>query len=322
MDSTRLSKFLSLVLRHEPEKIGITLDPQGWVECRDLISAATAHGVPLDREKIDTIIRTNGKRRFALSDDGTRIRANQGHSVEVDLGLVARTPPDELYHGTVEKSLDSIFSEGIRKGERHHVHLSPDRNTARQVGSRRGKAVVLGIRADRMTAAGFQFYRSENGVWLTDHVPPEFIIRDTGTVTLCRPVGPQELALIERSGWRKFPPRLPDQPIFYPVTNEGYAIQIARDWNVKASGSGYVTRFQVDQDYSPSKPWVAASIPSSGSLPKNWRNSTGTLQATSKSFTAFPKTSRHERQILQETGGDQRRPVLQTGRPSRCRRHG
>jgi len=249
MNPVKLSKFLSLILRHEPGSIGITLDPQGWVDCKELITAAAAHGVVFDQATLTAVVRNSEKQRFALSDDGTRIRANQGHSVTVDLALAARTPPDELFHGTVEKFLDSIFSDGLKKGERHHVHLSPDRRTAVQVGTRRGEPVILKINAGKMDTAGFEFYRSENGVWLTDAVPPEFIEIAPAATTLWRPVGPAELKLIEDSDWRAFPPRLPDQPIFYPVTNEPYAIQIARDWNVKQSGSGFVTRFNVDSDY-------------------------------------------------------------------------
>lgn len=249
MNITKLSKFLSLVLRHDPAKIGIVLDPQGWVACSDLIAASIAHGMPLDEATLHEIVRSSDKQRFALSDDGTRIRANQGHSVQVDLELVQRTPPDDLYHGTVAKFLEPILREGLRKGERHHVHLSPNRETAKKVGERRGDAVILRVKAAAMAAAGFPYYRSENGVWLTDHVPPEFIEVAPPRTILYRPVGPAELKLIEESAWKEFPPRLPDQPIFYPVTNEAYAIQIARDWNVKASGSGFVTRFEVDGTY-------------------------------------------------------------------------
>lgn len=249
MNTVKLSKFLSLVLRHDPASIGITLDPQGWVDCRDLIAASIAHGTPLDQKTLQELVRDSDKQRFALSEDGSRIRANQGHSVQVDLDLVARIPPDELFHGTVERFLDPIRKEGLQKGERHHVHLSLDPITAIKVGTRRGEPVILRIKAGKMAAAGFDFYRSENGVWLTDHVPPEFIEIAPSVTTLYRPVGPLELKLIEDSGWKAFPPRLPDQPIFYPVTNEPYAIQIARDWNVKASGSGYVTRFDVATDY-------------------------------------------------------------------------
>jgi putative RNA 2'-phosphotransferase len=175
MDPKRISKFLSLVLRHEPGKIGIILDAQGWTDCDELIAAAARHGLRFDRATLLEIVRTNDKQRFALSDDGTRIRANQGHSVAVDLALVPEPPPETLFHGTVEKFLASIRLEGLRKGERHHVHLSPDLVTATKVGQRRGKPVILRIRAAEMAKAGHEFFLSENGVWLTDTVPPEFI---------------------------------------------------------------------------------------------------------------------------------------------------
>jgi putative RNA 2'-phosphotransferase len=175
MDHNHISKFLSLVLRHEPEKIGIVLDEHGWTDCHELIQAAARHGVRFDGTTLLEIVRTNDKQRFAISDDGTRIRANQGHSVTVDLALTPQQPPDSLYHGTVEKFLGSIRSSGLQKGERHHVHLSPDLNTATKVGQRRGKPVILTIRAAAMAAAGHPFYLSGNGVWLTDAVPPEFI---------------------------------------------------------------------------------------------------------------------------------------------------
>lgn len=175
MNPTRISKFLSLVLRHEPQKIGIQLDPNGWVDCNTLIEAAAGHGVSFDYPTLTEVVRTNDKKRFALSDDGKRIRANQGHSVNVDLQLKAQTPPPQLYHGTVEKFLDSIRIDGLRKGERHHVHLSRDTQTASIVGERRGKPVILSIRSSAMHEAGHEFFLSENGVWLTDQVPAEFI---------------------------------------------------------------------------------------------------------------------------------------------------
>ncbi|MEK7950863.1 RNA 2'-phosphotransferase [Luteolibacter soli] len=175
MDNKRISKFLSLVLRHEPEKIGIVLDEHGWTDSQELIQAAARHGVRFDQSTLLEIVRTSDKQRFALNEDHTRIRANQGHSVEVDLALEPKQPPESLYHGTVEKFLGSIRSTGLQKGERHHVHLSPDLTTATKVGERRGKPVILTIRAAAMAEAGHPFFLSENGVWLTDAVPPEFI---------------------------------------------------------------------------------------------------------------------------------------------------
>ncbi len=175
MNPTKLSKFLSLVLRHEPGKIGITLDPQGWVACEQLIAAATAHGMPFDQATLIEVVRTSDKQRFALSADGLRIRANQGHSIPVDLDLRAATPPAILYHGTVDRFLDPIRKVGLIKGERHHVHLSENLLTAEKVGERRGEPIILHVDAMAMAEAGFPFYRTENGVWLTDHVPPKFI---------------------------------------------------------------------------------------------------------------------------------------------------
>ena len=175
MDHKRISKFLSLVLRHEPGKIGIVLDEHGWTDCDELIQAASRHSVRFDRATLLEIVRTNDKQRFALSDDGSHIRANQGHSVTVDLALAPKQPPETLYHGTVEKFIGAIRSAGLQKGERHHVHLSPDLTTATKVGQRRGKPVILTIRAAAMANAGHPFFLSDNGVWLTDTVPPEFI---------------------------------------------------------------------------------------------------------------------------------------------------
>lgn len=249
MDTKKISKFLSLVLRHDPDRIGIELDPHGWTDCGLLIDAACRNGVRLDHALLLEIVRSSDKQRFALNDDQTRIRANQGHSVEVDLSLKPVTPPAALFHGTVDKFIDSIRETGITKRQRHHVHLSPDIDTAVKVGERRGRPVILKIDAKRMHESGREFFMSGNGVWLTDHVPVEFVDFGMKTTVLYRPVGPKELKLIEESGWTAFPPRLPDQPIFYPVTNEPYAIQIARDWNVKASGSGFVTKFHVESAY-------------------------------------------------------------------------
>ncbi len=249
MDPKKISKFLSLVLRHDPARIGIHLDEQGWTDCTALIEACNCNGMALDAELLEEIVRSSDKQRFALSDDKTRIRANQGHSVSVELDLEKLMPPRHLFHGTVGKFVESIRESGLEKGQRHHVHLSADIETASKVGERRGKPVILIINALEMHEAGHVFHRSENGVWLVDHAPAGFIRFDVKTTALYRPVGPEELALIETSGWSAFPPRLPDQPIFYPVTNEPYAIQIARDWNVKSSGSGYVTKFHVDANF-------------------------------------------------------------------------
>src|SRR6478672_11499013 len=167
------SKFLSLVLRHEPELIGITLDEAGWVAVDELLAGCARQGRAISRAELAEIVRTSDKQRFALSEDGTRIRANQGHSVPVELGHEPATPPEVLYHGTAEKYLASIRREGLRKGERHHVHLSDRVETAKAVGSRHGRLVLLEVAAGRMARDGHTFYRTTNGVWLTDHVPVE-----------------------------------------------------------------------------------------------------------------------------------------------------
>jgi putative RNA 2'-phosphotransferase len=169
------SKFLSLVLRHQPEKIGITLDSAGWVGVRELLDALARHGSPLGEDELRHVVDTSDKKRFAFSEDGLRIRASQGHSVGVELGYEPATPPDVLYHGTVERFIPSIRSTGLDKGKRHHVHLSRDVETATKVGGRRGEALVLAIDAAAMARDGVVFYVSANGVWLTDHVPARYI---------------------------------------------------------------------------------------------------------------------------------------------------
>ncbi|KAF0178481.1 MAG: putative RNA 2'-phosphotransferase [Limisphaerales bacterium] len=174
-DQTRLSKFLSLVLRHQPEQVGITLDRAGWVEIEALLAALNQHGCQLDREGLDALVRASDKQRFALSVDGLRIRASQGHSVSVDLQYEPQPPPELLYHGTPARFVDAIRRQGLLKLQRHHVHLSAEEATAVRVGQRRGTAVVLTIRTGEMRRSGHTFYRSANGVWLVDHVPPQFI---------------------------------------------------------------------------------------------------------------------------------------------------
>ncbi len=175
MNDTRLSKFLSLVLRHEPERLGLSLDSAGWVEVEKLLAACRGQQVPLTRERLEHIVATSEKKRFAFDETQTRIRASQGHSVTVELGYEPQVPPETLYHGTVERFLPSIRTRGLIKGERHHVHLSADEATARKVGARRGQPVLLTIKAGAMHRAGQIFYRSANGVWLVDSVPLEFL---------------------------------------------------------------------------------------------------------------------------------------------------
>lgn len=172
---TRISKFLSYVLRHRPDSIGVKLDSQGWVAIDALLAAAASQGNCLTREELDFVVSNNSKQRFAISDDGTRIRASQGHSTEVDLGYQPSAPPVLLYHGTATRNLSGIRTQGLLKGRRHHVHLSSDTVTATQVGARHGSPVVLVVRAGEMCSAGYEFFLSANGVWLTKHVPFTFI---------------------------------------------------------------------------------------------------------------------------------------------------
>jgi putative RNA 2'-phosphotransferase len=175
VDVLRVSKRLSFVLRHRPDSIGLTLDEAGWVDVDRLLAALTAHGLPLSREDLDAVVAGNDKQRFAFDGSGTRIRASQGHSVAVDLGYAAADPPAELFHGTVEGFLPSILAEGLRPGRRHAVHLSPDVATARTVGGRRGRPVVLRVDAARLAADGGRLARSANGVWLVAAVPPSYL---------------------------------------------------------------------------------------------------------------------------------------------------
>ncbi len=175
-DVVRISKFLSLVLRHAPEKAGLTLDAAGWVAVEDLLAGCARAGSPITRGQLDEIVRSSDKQRFALSPDGTRIRANQGHSVEVRLDYAARTPPEVLYHGTATRFVGAIREQGLVKGARHHVHLSADEETARKVGQRHGKPVILTVRAGEMSRQGREFFLSANGVWLTESVPAAWLI--------------------------------------------------------------------------------------------------------------------------------------------------
>lgn len=173
---TETSKFLSYILRHEPQAIGITLDSQGWVEIEELIQAANQSGKNVDRELIQQVVESCEKKRFTISDDGLRIRAAQGHSTgSVNIDYPQRVPPEFLYHGTATRFLEAIQQTGLKSLQRHHVHLSENRETAINVGERYGKVKVLTIAAGLMHQQGFIFYCSENNVWLTDEVPVRFI---------------------------------------------------------------------------------------------------------------------------------------------------
>lgn len=176
MDERRLvkiSKYLAKHLRHRPERIGLTLTADGWADVDDLLAAARGHGFPITRAELEHVVAANDKRRYAY--DGHRIRASQGHSVPVELGLPRSAPPDVLYHGTVRTALDAIMAEGLRPMGRHAVHLSADRATAERVGARRGVPVVLTVAAAEMAADGHEFHLSDNGVWLVPHVPPRYL---------------------------------------------------------------------------------------------------------------------------------------------------
>ncbi len=171
----KISKFLSRHLRHAPGDIGLTLQPGGWVEVEDLLAGCANAGMPLTLDELEEVVANNDKQRFAFDATGTRIRANQGHSVEVDLQLEPATPPDVLYHGTSQDSVADILRDGLKRMRRHHVHLSTSTPTATKVGSRHGKPVVLLVDAAAMHRDGVTFYCSANGVWLVDEVPPLYL---------------------------------------------------------------------------------------------------------------------------------------------------
>lgn len=173
----RTSKFLSLHLRHRPDRLGLVLEPGGWVRVDDLLAAAARVGFPITRAALADVVERNDKQRFSFDPSGTRIRANQGHSAPVDLQLEPAEPPAVLYHGTGAGAAASIERTGLRKMRRHHVHLSSDVPTARRVGARHGRPVVFAVEAAAMRAAGHVFFRSANGVWLVDAVPPTYLRR-------------------------------------------------------------------------------------------------------------------------------------------------
>jgi len=173
----KISKYLSRHLRHDPERLGITLDSAGWCDVNALLTACARNNMRLTRADLEIVVVENDKQRFSFSDDGTRIRASQGHTVAVELEYAPVEPPAVLYHGTGSGSVGAVFASGLQKMLRHHVHLSPDKETAMRVGARHGKPVVLAVDADAMRRDGHLFYRSDNGVYLVDAVPPEFLSR-------------------------------------------------------------------------------------------------------------------------------------------------
>jgi putative RNA 2'-phosphotransferase len=172
---TKISKYLSKHLRHQPERLGLELAPGGWVLVSDLLAACRRNGVAISLDDLREVVALNNKQRFAFDETGERIRANQGHSVTVDLGLESLEPPAELYHGTAEHTLAAIERDGLQKMNRHHVHLSADLATALAVGRRHGRPIVFAVAAGQMHAAGIAFYCSANGVWLVDEVPAQYL---------------------------------------------------------------------------------------------------------------------------------------------------
>jgi putative RNA 2'-phosphotransferase len=172
---TSISKFLSLVLRHQPETIGIELDQNGWTNVDILIEKSNIYGIKLDNETLKHIVETNSKKRFSFNETSDRIRASQGHSVEIELGYTSQKPPEILYHGTGEKSVQSILDTGLQKQNRQQVHLSADLETAIKVGQRHGKPFVFKVLAKQMFKDKFEFFISDNGVWLTDNVPTKYL---------------------------------------------------------------------------------------------------------------------------------------------------
>lgn len=171
----KISKYLSKHLRHQPDRLGIKLAPGGWVCVDELLAACAKNSFPITKAQLNEVVENNDKKRFSFDSTGTLIRANQGHSVEVDLHLEATVPPDVLYHGTGAGAVESIMHNGLNKMSRHHVHLSPDIESAIKVGARHGKPVVFAIDATAMHLSSYTFYCSDNGVWLVDHVPPEYL---------------------------------------------------------------------------------------------------------------------------------------------------
>ena len=173
-----ISKFLSLVLRHKPIEIDLTIDNEGWAIVNDLITKMNNARITLTFEDLKEVVDTNDKKRFVFSDDFSKIRANQGHSIDVDLKFDSVTPPKILYHGTAEKNIASIFEKGILKKDRNYVHLSADIKTASKVGMRYGKPIVIEVKALEMHQNGHLFFLSDNNVWLTDFVANKYLRSD------------------------------------------------------------------------------------------------------------------------------------------------
>ncbi|MPT31910.1 MAG: RNA 2'-phosphotransferase [Chryseobacterium sp.] len=174
-EKKKISKFLSLVLRHQPETIDLILDENGWANVDELREKCSKHKIDFTLEELNEVVETNDKKRFIFNEDKTKIRANQGHSIDIDLALKPQQPPEFLYHGTAHSNVESILEKGIEKRNRQHVHLSLDKETATKVGMRHGKPIILTIRTEKMFEDGILFYLSENNVWLTDFVDSKYI---------------------------------------------------------------------------------------------------------------------------------------------------
>ncbi|WP_292008272.1 RNA 2'-phosphotransferase [Chryseobacterium sp.] len=175
IETKRISKFLSLILRHQPETINLHLDENGWADVDELLEKSKKKRILFTFEELEEVVATNNKKRFAFNEDKTKIRASQGHSIDIDLALIPQQPPEFLYHGTAEGNISSILEKGIEKRNRQHVHLSSDKETATKVGMRHGKPVILTVRTGKMFDDGILFFFSDNEVWLTDYVDAKYI---------------------------------------------------------------------------------------------------------------------------------------------------
>jgi putative RNA 2'-phosphotransferase len=171
----KISKYLSKHLRHQPERLGLELAPGGWVAVEDLLAATAKNGFDISLSELKQVVESNDKQRFSFDDSGDLIRANQGHSIEVDLKLTVRTPPAILYHGTHVKAVTAILQTGLQKMSRHHVHLTTNLSVAHETGGRRGKSIIIAVNAVLMESNGHDFYCTDNDVWLVDNVPPEYL---------------------------------------------------------------------------------------------------------------------------------------------------
>ncbi len=176
MDNKKVSKLLSFILRHQPQSIELELDIHGWANIQELLKKLKEkRNFDLSIERLREVVATNDKKRFIFDESETLIRASQGHSIEIDLALSPKTPPEVLYHGTASRNQMAITTEGIKKGQRQHVHLSATIDVARQVGKRHGSPIVCSVNAAQMALDGYLFYQSDNGVWLTDFIPPKYL---------------------------------------------------------------------------------------------------------------------------------------------------